>query len=246
MLIIAGIAASLGCCCPVPGPIVQPPPIVIQEQPLIVQGPDLAAQRAEELKKVIAQNLGPNKEAGTLAANNTFWARLKTKLAKRQFHGTELVGPGARVNPTFTDTGPEAGVLIGVFACQDDGGFQGVCYLQPIFLTAQGEKVGTGYGAASALPVQCLKAKAGYAVGGIKMRAGAAIDQVQLVYVKVDGEKLNLADQYLSPSVGGDGGGPMEVFSKGVLVIGVHGTRADGPGFSGPGSATSLGLLLLQ
>src|SRR6516164_4368858 len=67
MLIIAGIAASLGCCCPVPGPIMQPPPIVIQEQPLIVQGPDLAAQRAEELKKVIAQNLGPNKEAGTLA-----------------------------------------------------------------------------------------------------------------------------------------------------------------------------------
>ena len=94
--------------------------------------------------------------------------------------------------------------------------------------------------------MQVLKAKAGYAVGGIKIRSGAALDQVQLVFMKVDGEKLNPADQYVSPPVGGDGGEPSQVLSNGSLVVGIHGTRAEQEGFSLAGSVTAIGILQLR
>jgi hypothetical protein len=205
------------------------------------------AQKAkeDEAKQVIAQNLGPNDRAGLLAANSPFWNQLRPKIAKKGFQATELIGPGARNDPTFTDTGPEPGVLIGVFACdQQDGGV--VSYLQPIFLTAQGEKTGQAYGKLSTRPVHVLKAKSGYAVGGIKLRHGGAIDQVQLVFMRVDGEKLNPADQQLSAKVGVEGAVPLQVLSTGPLVVGLGGTRGQEGGFSPPGTPSSLSLLTLQ
>jgi hypothetical protein len=246
VMILTGIAASLGCCCParMAPLVIKPPPVVVANPP-----PDMNKKTQknfeQELKKVIARNLGPNNEAGSLAANSPLWAKLRPKVAKSQFQASEVIGAGG-AGPRFTDTGAEGGVLIGLFASSADDGFNVVTFLQPIFLTPQGEKVGQAYGKASANPVQCLKAKPGYAVAGMKIRSGAALDQVQLVFAKVDGEKLNLADQHLSAPVGGDGGGPSEMISKGPLVVGIHGIRAENDGFSPAGSATSLGLLYLK
>ena len=67
-------------------------------------------------------------------------------------------------------------------------------------------------------------AKPGYAVGAIRARAGLALNALQLVFYRVDGQRLDPGDSYESPWVGCDGGGPFDLDAHGDPIIGVFGT----------------------
>src|ERR1043166_2287893 len=188
----------------------------VMEQPLIKQ----------DAKKFIADNLGTNNYPGALGPAGSVWAKIDPKTSKQTFKKSNQAG-NIFGDQNFTETPPDGGVLIGFFAAEDDG--QLVCFVQPIFLTAKGEKVGNAYGAVQNRPMKCLKAKPGYAVGGVHLRTGATLDQIQVQFSKVTGERLDGTDFYRSEKVGGEGGGPSEASGPG-LPVGIHGSKqADGP-----------------
>lgn len=106
-----------------------------------------------------------------------------------------------------------------------------VTYLRPIWLTPTGERLGTAYGR-TATGTTTVKARDGYAVGGIWIKGGGAIEGLCLTFMR-RGEKHLLADDaYLSAWYGeqtrkppgdlrtGDGG----------FVIGIHGKRFEDKG----------------
>jgi hypothetical protein len=245
LLITAATVLSLGCCCrgrflPV---VVRPPaPVFVAQVPQVPQEDPAALahkKAAEELPQLIAQNLGPNNRVGGLAPKSPVWAKIRQSINQRSYKTNPAIGGGFG-NVAVNETHADGGVLIGFFAGEDDGGHVG--FLQPIYLTAQGEKVGKAYGVVRQ-PVQCLKAKAGYALGGVNMRAGIVIDALTLVFMKVDGERLNPVDGYMSATIGGQGGAPKGVASKGELLIGMHGNTSENGGWVPAGSIVNLGFL---
>lgn len=67
-------------------------------------------------------------------------------------------------------------------------------------------------------------AKAGYAVGGIRVRAGSNVNSFQLVFFRVKGERLDPSDSHLSAWVGDEGGKRLpDVTSEGDPVVGIEG-----------------------
>lgn len=96
-------------------------------------GNDEDARRKADLAQLLAKNLGPNTFPGALAPASPFWARLRqTKPIKNNPIG------GGRDKP-FSDLHPDGGVLIGLVAGEDEAG-QVIAFLQPIYLTSQGQK----------------------------------------------------------------------------------------------------------
>ena len=64
----------------------------------------------------------------------------------------------------------------------------------------------------------------GYAVGGVVTHTGLTLDGFGVVYMKVDGDRLDPTDTYNSPWIGDkQGGGPGEVMSKGQIIVGIQG-----------------------
>lgn len=200
-----------------------------EEQRRAKQGDD--AKRKADLQALVAKNLGPNNSGGSLAPGSPFWAKLKQTIDQRQYVTNKTIGGG--MDKPFSDVHPDGGVLVGFFAGADDGG-QVIAFLQPIYLTSQGEKVGQAYGKPHG-PVQVLKAKPGYAVGGANLRVGMFIDAITVKFMKVEGERLNLADSYTSIQVGGQGGGPQSFTSTGTFLVGIHGKQNDNDNFSSLG-----------
>jgi hypothetical protein len=245
-LITVGGALSLGCCCP-RMPVLAPParPPVIVQQPQVNPPPNPPMEQKpppQDVEQFVTKNLGPNDRAGALAPNSPLWAKVRQVSQQRTFKTHNPVGGGFGSLP-FSETHPDGGVLIGFFAGEDDGGHIG--FLQPIYLTPKGEKAGQRYGVPRR-PVQCLKAKPGYALGGVNLRTGGVIDALAVVFMKVDGERLNPADNYSSAQLGGQGGGPGSFTSSGSLLIGIHGKRLEREAFAPAGAPTGLGFLSLQ
>ncbi len=240
ILMTVGAIFSLGCCCPGRfAPVgFRPPAVVVQ--PLQENPAELAHKKtAEEFQRLVAQQLGPNTWAGSLAPNAPVWAKIRQITAQRSYKTNASIG-GPFANVPFDENHAAGGILIGFFAGEDDGNHVG--FLQPIYLTAQAEQVGKAYGAIHR-PVQCLKAKGGYALGGVNLRTGGIIDALTLVYMRVDGERLNPADSYTSATLGGQGGGPTNFASNGGLLIGIHGKTMDRDGFVPAGAIGNLGFL---
>jgi hypothetical protein len=233
LAILVGVIASLGCCCP--GRLFRPPQIVVQPPPIVVQPPGVNApppvDPGPDVQQFLNQNLGANKYAGTLAPNSALWNTLRQKVVNRKYTTNNVVGGGFG-NIPFSEVYANGGVLIGFVVSDDGNGHVG--YLQPVYLTAQGEKAGQGHGVPRQ-PLQCFKAKTGYAVGGFKARIGGLMDAFAATFMKVEGERLSLADKYDSPTVGGQGGGPTGTQTS-ALIVGIHGKRLDREG-----SVTGLG-----
>src|SRR5947209_4185043 len=166
LAIIGSVLTSLGCCCPArlfgPRIVMAPPPIVVQQAPPAPPAPaPPPPEPAPDVQQFINQNLGANTYAGALAPNSRFWETLRQKVANRQYTTNKEIALGGFGQVPFSETNADGGVIIGFFAGDDGNGHVG--YLQPIYLTAKGEKVGQAYGVARR-PLQCLKAKTGYAL----------------------------------------------------------------------------------
>ena len=138
----------------------------------------------------------------------------------RSYFGKEREG--------FRDVGPAGSVLVGVRVSYIERfGGPKVRSAQPIYRSGKTHYQGQVYGEVVG-PVTTVVAKPGYAVGGLVTHAGLTLDGFRIVFMKVDGDRLDPDDSYNSPWIGDEkGGGPGEVNSKGGLVVGLQGRSRD-------------------
>jgi hypothetical protein len=124
-----------------------------------------------------------------------------------------------------------------------------VTYLRPIWLTTKGEQFGTAYGR-TRNPVATVKARDGYAIGGVRIRGGGAIEGLCFTFMRRGEKHLLKDDYYISDWYGeqtrklpandlrrGDGG----------FVVGIHGKRFNDRGgfeFDDSGAIGTIGFTL--
>jgi SLA1 homology domain 1, SHD1 len=71
---------------------------------------------------------------------------------------------------------------------------------------------------------QILLAPPGFAVGGVQVGSGLWMDALRLIYMPIEGNKLQISGRQYSEWVGGRGGGTKEIVSDGGLIVGVAGS----------------------
>ncbi len=107
----------------------------------------------------------------------------------------------------FHDIAPAGGVLVGarVSYITRFGGHK-ISSIQPIYRV--GEKLVDGERRGGLLGEETTAvAKPGYAVGAINTHTGLTVDGFEMVFMRIDGNRLNSADSYNSPWLGDEKGG---------------------------------------
>jgi hypothetical protein len=95
--------------------------------------------------------------------------------------------------------------------------------LQPLYIGPSGAHEGRRVGDLIE-PVADLLAKPGYAVGGMTAKATERFNSFKLLFMKISGNRLDPADSYESPWVGGQNGGPeVRQGGDGRPAVGLHG-----------------------
>jgi len=157
----------------------------------------------------------------------------ETKVPGAQTH---ILG-GIR-NNRFTDAGGGSTLLVGFEVGLGKWGPNDVVHaIRPIFRSADNkETFGKQHGQDVARLV-VVKAKKGYAVGGLTVKSMALVDGFSITYMKVTNDGLSKDDHYESEWVGGRGGGPeTPLGGDGRPVIGIV-------GFEDNSNCTGFGLL---
>jgi hypothetical protein len=124
----------------------------------------------------------------------------------------------------FHDIAPSGGVLVGarVSYIMRAGGPK-ISSIQPIYRV--GEKLVDGQRQGGLLGEETeAVAKPGYAVGAINTHTGLTVDGFAMVFMRIDGDRLDSADSYTSPWLGDEkGGSPRDVSSEGKIPLGLQG-----------------------
>lgn len=123
----------------------------------------------------------------------------------------------------FDELAPEGGMLVGARVVVGDGFGGCVQAIEPIFQVG-GKYVRSTLNGQEGDESQLLLAPPGHAVGGVQVGAGLLVDAMRLVYLPIDGNRLDTRDRKYSEWVGGDGGGTTECVSDGSFVVGLGGT----------------------
>ena len=175
-----------------------------------------ADRRIEELERV-AEGRGTHDE---------LWAATRAKEIEEL---SPIGGDWGRKD--HRELAPSNGILIGFhYTTKKFANFDTMDFLQPIYLTPTGEKLGTGYGKAppKESPPKTVKAKTGFAVASLKVDAGGFLNGFSIMFMRIKGKGLNPADSFESPWVGGkqDGGRSYNT-NDSRPVIGLHGKKHD-------------------
>jgi hypothetical protein len=146
---------------------------------------------------------------------------------------------GFSLGKKFEDPGAPGGRLIGFeVGLSKSVDKPTVIAVRGIYSADGKEVLGPQYGKAPEKPV-VVKAKPGYAVGGLTGKGGLNVEGFSVTFMKVAGDALDPKDQYPSEWVGGmSGGKEKKLGGDGRPVTGLHGLE------SGPGDLAGLGLLL--
>jgi len=134
-------------------------------------------------------------------------------------------------DPFFKDAAPKGGLLVGVEVVP---GEDHVLAVMPLYRVGKVDQFGTQFGTSADAPMT-VKAKPGYAVGGITAKARAACDGFCLTFMRVVNGRLDPSDSYESEWVGSNGPAPATKYlSDGVPVVGLVG-RANAKDVTGVG-----------
>ncbi|MSQ94071.1 MAG: hypothetical protein EXR98_05885 [Gemmataceae bacterium] len=132
---------------------------------------------------------------------------------------------GAANNQTFRDEAPAGGRLIGFeLGLSEAFNVDMVRAVQPIYGTPNGEVAGRRFGADFTKPV-LVKAKPGYAVGALNVKAGLIINGFSVTFMRVKGDGLDPTDSYSTQWIGDKtgGNGPILLAGDGATIVGVIG-----------------------
>ncbi|MBN9121575.1 MAG: hypothetical protein J0I06_20910, partial [Planctomycetes bacterium] len=127
-------------------------------------------------------------------------------------------------DPVFRDVAPAGGYLIGLEVGLGKFGPNDVIHsLRPIYRTGDKESQGERRGLETPRTV-VVKAKPGYAVATVTVRAGLGLDGLSVTFMKVDGAQLDPKESYVSEWVGGPGGrAPVKLGGDGTPIVGIVG-----------------------
>jgi hypothetical protein len=138
--------------------------------------------------------------------------------------GTHLSGEaGSRDGKQFSASAPTGGILVGLRVSRGDAFGGSVIGIAPIFQVKDRYVTGKLNGEASDAG-QILLAPPGFAVGGVQVGSGLWMDALRLIFMPLEGNKLQVSNRQYSDWVGGHGGGTKEIVSDGGLVVGVAGS----------------------
>ncbi|HEV3387000.1 MAG TPA: hypothetical protein VG097_19435 [Gemmata sp.] len=158
---------------------------------------------------------------------------------------------GFMAQNNYREYRPDGAILVGF-----DVGFGKVfntdiiAYLRPIWLTASGEEYGTAYGRTQG-PITTVKARSGYAVGGIVIAGGGALEGFCLTFMRIGTKSLIANDAYASDWFGERTRRPQPEAMQsgdGGFAVGFHGKRFNdrgGRNFDDGGAIATIGLVLL-
>jgi hypothetical protein len=165
--------------------------------------------------------------AESRADRNALFVGIRKAVAEKQYKKWQIVG-GAFGNKEFSEIPTEGGYLIGFYYTTVNKG-NNPGDVQPIWMTARGERIGTAYGTVDKRdsPIQLTKAKPGYAIGAIYTRGGGGFDAFKPIYMRITRKGLDVNDKYDGPYIGGKGGGDGTVGGDGNFIIGLHGKAND-------------------
>ncbi len=124
-----------------------------------------------------------------------------------------------------------------------------IAYLHPIWLTPTGEQFGEAYGRTQA-PVVTVKAKNGYAIGGIVVAGGGALEGIGFTFMRRGENRLDTTDAYTSDWYGEQRRKPESGAMRsgdGSFVGGIFGKRFNDKGgnnYDDGGAIATIGLEL--
>ncbi len=124
----------------------------------------------------------------------------------------------------FHDIAPSGGVLVGarVSYIMRFGGPK-ISSVQPVYRVGEKLVDGKRHGVLFGKETKAI-AKPGYAVGAVNTHTGLTVDGFGLVFMKVDGDRLDASESYTSPWLGdAKGGSPRNVSSDGKIPVGLQG-----------------------
>ncbi|MBI3822811.1 MAG: hypothetical protein HY289_09045 [Planctomycetes bacterium] len=176
-----------------------------------------------------------NEQPGLLSAKSDLWHRLAEQTRANKILKTSI-HCGTHGRDPFLELPPEGALLIGFYG--DAGDWMG--YVQPIFLSADGEKPGRAYGQPKNR-VMIVKAKDGYAVGQLYVRAGDLFNGFGVKFMKVKAHGLDVNDSYESEYVGGMGGAGFHLGGDSAFMVGIHGRLITDGAFVPVGNVATLG-----
>lgn len=193
------------------------------------------------LKEFIEQNLKLEPQIGALAPDAKIWKKIASAKKDQVVASPLIKGNWGAVD--FREKAPDDGILVGFFASAPNDLL--VHYLQAIYLTPKGEKVGKAFGVPGK-QVFCVKSIEGYAVGAIDVRSGDLFDSFTVRFMRVREDSLEARDSYSSARVGGNGGEPLRVGGDGSIIVGIHGKALNQANITPAGSIATLGVLSIR
>lgn len=153
--------------------------------------------------------------------------------------GPETPIRGGAFDTPFRDQAPEGALLVGFeVGLGKFFDYDIVQSIHPFYRDAKGQEVGgKQYGTDMSRSV-VVKAKKGYAVGAITVKAGLGLDGLSVTFMRVGDGALDTTDSYESDWIGGTHGDAKATLGgSGTLVVGVIGKEK-------ANKCTGVGLLL--
>jgi hypothetical protein len=172
-----------------------------------------------------------------VAKPDPLYSAIDAAIAKGQILKTKMIGSGFNKS-SFSETPRDGGLLVGF-----DVGLgkwldtENIYALRPVYRTAKGE---AAYGEHGLFPDRAeekgakskvlrtlkVRAKPGYAVGGLKMRSGLNIDGMSVRFMRIKDGWLDPSDAYITEWLGNRfGGSEASIGSDGGPVVGLFGNE---------------------
>jgi hypothetical protein len=184
---------------------------------------DASAAAEASAPQAVQPAAPPDLSDGTL--DPAFAATIAHAVTDKKVVAGGAVGRGFKETP-FTDIKPEGGLLVGFRYCLTNfANKSALAFLQPIYLTSQGELPGQPCGKETGQILQ-IKARKGYAVGAITIvGTPLVISSITVDYMRIGDGKLVASDHYSSETIGGESRrSPKTIGGDGTPIVGICGT----------------------
>jgi hypothetical protein len=168
------------------------------------------------------QNSAPRAEAGGNAGRGGVAGGEPRR--GETFAGGETKILGGVADPVFKDQAPEKGLLVGLeVGLGPFLNLQVVNAIRPIYRTDKKVSRGKQYGTPLKKAIT-VKAKDGYAVGGITIRSGLLVNGLSVTFMRIRDGQLDPSNSYESDWIGDrTGGSETTLQGDGTSVIGIIG-----------------------
>lgn len=166
-------------------------------------------------------------------------ASVESAIRDNRLENTSQLGSKATGAP-FTFLPPEHGFLIGLDLRYRDGHLVSV---RSLYQNGREIVKGQWHGSPASKEDESRRvyAKPGYAVGGLRISEGESLDDLALIFMRIDGDRLNPGSRYLMRAKSAGDHDRSDIGMTGAPAVGIVGQT--GPGKSGP--LISLGLIVV-